>query len=95
MISNLEWQCRGEHMAQIIVRNIEDDVKERIKALAKRHGRSVEEEVRQILRQAAHAARKSETPLGTRIAARFAGCGFKEGEIPELRGFPVRPAEFK
>ena len=37
-------------MAQIIVRNIEDDVKERIKALAKRHGRSVEEEDRKSTR---------------------------------------------
>jgi len=32
--------------------------------------------------------------LGSRIAARFAGLGFKEG-IKELKGQPVRPAEFE
>ena len=80
-------------MAQIIVRNIDEDIKSRIKQLAQRHGHSVEEEVRQILRKAAHEARKPDAPLGTRIAARFAGCGFN-GEIPEMRGQPVRAAKF-
>ena len=80
-------------MAQIIVRNIEEDVKMRIKHLAQRNGHSVEEEVRQILRKAAQETRKPDTPLGTRIAARFAGCGF-DVEIPEMRGQPVRATKF-
>ena len=33
-------------------------------------------------------------PLGSRLAALFAGIGLKE-EIPELRGQSVRPVEFK
>ncbi len=36
-------------MAQLIVRKLDDDVKERLKARAKRHGRSLEAEARAIL----------------------------------------------
>lgn len=39
-------------MAQLIVRNLEDDVVRALKELAGRHGRSAEEEHRQILRDA-------------------------------------------
>ena len=39
-------------MAQIIVRHIENDLKEALKQNARRHGLSMEEEVRQILRRA-------------------------------------------
>ena len=39
-------------MAQIIVRNLENDLKEALKRRAQRHGCSMEEEVRQILRRA-------------------------------------------
>ena len=39
-------------MAQLLVRNLEDDVKRRLKARAQQHGRSTEEEVREILRHA-------------------------------------------
>lgn len=35
-------------MAQFIVRNLEDDVKARLKRRAARHGRSMEEEARHI-----------------------------------------------
>ena len=81
-------------MAQLLVRNLEDDVKARLQARAKRHRRSLEAEVREILHKAAHA---EETPiggLGSAIAERFKDCGFKEGDIVELRGYPVRPATF-
>ena len=36
-------------MAQLVVRNLPDDVKERLKRRAERHGRSLEAEVRDIL----------------------------------------------
>lgn len=80
-------------MAQLLVRNIEDDVKQRLRARAQQCGVSLEELVRDILRDAA----KPENPqggLGSRIAARFKGIGFKEGEIQELRGFTVKPPDF-
>lgn len=38
-------------MAQLVVRNLPDDVKERLKRRAKRHGHSLEAEARQILSQ--------------------------------------------
>ena len=46
-------------MAQLVVRNIEDDVKERLQRRAKKHGCSLEELVRDILRDAAKDTRPS------------------------------------
>ena len=80
-------------MAQLVVRNIEDDVKARLQRRAKQHGLSLEELVRDILRDAA----KDERPsggLGSEIAARFKGNGFEEGEITELRGYTIEPPTF-
>ena len=80
-------------MAQLVVRNLEDDVKARLKRRARRHGRSTEEEVRDILRNAVKDEGGAREPLGSRLAARFAGIGLKE-ELTELRGETVRPAVF-
>lgn len=80
-------------MAQLVVRNIEDDVKERLQGRASRHGRSLEEEIREILRDAVKGEGQKPRKLGTEIAARFRGIGF-EAEIPEWRGYPVQPAQF-
>ena len=79
-------------MAQLLVRNIEDDVKERLKERARRHGMSLEELVRDILRDAA-VDRGGQRKLGSEIAALFTGKGLEE-DIPEWRGCPVRPAKF-
>lgn len=81
-------------MAQFVVRQLEDAVKARLQRRAKRNGRSMEEEVRQILRSAA--ARDAERPVsgvGTRIADRFKRAGLTS-DLPELRGDPARPADF-
>ena len=80
-------------MAQLVVRNLEDDVKAKLQLRARRHGRSTEEEVRQILRNAIKEEDSPKMGLGSRIAARFAGIGLEE-DIEELRGQPARPAEF-
>lgn len=80
-------------MAQIVVRNLDETVKARLKRRATLHGRSMEEEVRQILGNAAKESGKTSQGLGTRIAARFAGIGLTE-DIPELRGQRPRPASF-
>ncbi len=80
-------------MAQLLVRNLDDDVKARLRVRAAEHGRSMEEEVRAILRQAVEAQRHK-AGLGTRMAARFAKSGLRDDEtIPELRG-EIRPVEF-
>ncbi len=82
-------------MEQLIVRNLERSVKQRLKRRAARNGRSMEEEVREILRNAAREEPPPATGLGTEIAALFKGIGLKEGEeIPELRGFTIEPLRF-
>jgi antitoxin FitA len=81
-------------MAQILIRQIEDDVKAKLQRRARQHGRSTEEEVREILRNAVRDQGQAPARLGSRIAARFSGNGL-DGEIAELRGNPVRPARFE
>lgn len=80
-------------MAQLVVRKIEESVKARLQRRARRNGRSMEEEVRDILRNAANETEKRSGGLGTEIATLFAGKGLNY-EIPEMRGYPVRPASF-
>lgn len=79
-------------MAQILVRNLDDELKSRLTERARRHGRSTEEEVREILRNAIM-AEKIASPFGSSFRAHFAGIELDE-DIPELRGQPARPADF-
>ena len=77
-------------MAQFIVRHLEETVKVRLKRRAARHGRSMEDEVRHILRDAVKEQNHQVSKLGSRIAARFAKVGLTTG-LPELHG-EVAPA---
>ena len=79
-------------MAQILIRQLDDDLKARLQKRARTHGRSTEEEVREILRNAVRDHDQAPTALGSRISARFAKVGLRE-DIAELRG-GVRPADF-
>lgn len=79
-------------MAQILIRQLDDDLKARLQKRAKAHGRSTEEEVREILRNAVRDQDQAPAALGTRIAARFAKVGLSE-DVAELHG-AVRPAKF-
>jgi antitoxin FitA len=81
-------------MAQFIVRDLEEDVKARLKRRAARHGHSMEEEVRHILRNAVKDQNQHVARLGSRIAARFAKAGLT-AELPELRGQAPQSAKFK
>ena len=81
-------------MAQILVRQLDDDTKTKLQQLARRHGRSTEEEVREILRSAVRSVDEPPTRLGSRIAARVDGGGLSQ-DIAELRGQPVQPAQFE
>lgn len=80
-------------MAQFTVRNIEDDVRNRLRDLARRHGWSMEEEVRQILRGAVMGIRDAKPRLGSRLARRFAANGLDE-DIREIRGQSIDPPSF-
>jgi plasmid stability protein len=80
-------------VAQLIVRQLEDDVKRALQRRAEAHNRSTEEEVREILRAAVRTDQPAPVRLGTAIAERFRGHGLRD-DIPELRGHPVEPAQF-
>jgi antitoxin FitA len=73
-------------MAQILVRGVDDDVKERLKARAKKHGRSLEAEARAILADAAKDRRPPDRPrekkkgFGTLMHERFKNSGLTKEE---------------
>jgi len=79
-------------MAQFVVRHLEDDIAEKLKQRARKHARSMEDEVRHILRAAVQQPPAGRQKLGTRIAQRFQRTGLT-ADLPELRGVPARPAE--
>lgn len=81
-------------MSQLVVRNLETVVKERLKRRARRHGHSMEEEVREILRNTVRVDAGPATRLGSRLRDRFAGIGL-ERELAEIRGGKARAALFK
>ena len=80
-------------MAQLVVRNIENAVKTRLQLRARRHGHSMEEEAREILRSAVN---EEDLPagLGTEISGLFTKIGLNQ-DIPELRGYGLRPPSFE
>jgi plasmid stability protein len=81
------------NMAQVIVRNLEDAVKRKLKRRAARHGHSMEEEVRDILRNAVKDDTSRRGGFGTEAAKLFRGIGLKE-PIQELRGYTIKPPKF-
>ena len=87
-------------MTSITVRNIEDDLKRRLRIRAAEHGHSMEEEARRILRSALdedEAPSRDAIPekdLGTAIHELFAPLGGVDGiDFPRLGG--LKPAEFE
>jgi plasmid stability protein len=78
-------------LAQLVV-NIEERSIARLQRRARRYGRALEQEVREILRNAAH----DEEPvrgLGTAISGLFAKRGLTR-DISELRGQLIQGATF-
>ena len=66
-------------MATLTIRNLDEGLKMRLRGEAARHGRSMEEEVRQILRERL-SAETHEEELGTTLHRRFAATGGVELE---------------
>ncbi len=75
-------------MASITIRNLEDDVKARLRLRAAEHQRSMEEEARIILRETVTDEKIGPRDLVKFIHERFAPLGGVELEIPQ-RG-PMR-----
>ena len=68
-------------MANITIRNLDDVVKTRLRVRAAGNGRSMEEEVRLILREAVQ-RQPSSNNFATAIRARFVPMGGVELELP-------------
>jgi plasmid stability protein len=84
-------------VAQLLVRNLDDDVKRKLQHRALQHGRSMEEEARRILSAAVESSEEKNFGWASRAASDFAALGFTDEEAAELelRGFPARPAEIE
>ena len=79
-------------MASMTIRNLDDDIKQRLRVQAAEHGRSMEEEARVILRTALTEP-ASPTNLAQAIRARFAPLGGVKLDIPPRE--PMRePPQF-
>ena len=80
-------------MAQFVVRHLEDDVADRLTRRAKGNARSMEDEVRHILRNAVQDGPRKVRKLGSRIAQRFRRAGLTS-DLPEWRGRVAGAADF-
>ncbi|WP_271199993.1 FitA-like ribbon-helix-helix domain-containing protein [Methylopila turkensis] len=73
-------------MATLTVRNFDDAIKAELRVQAAERGRSMEEDVRQLLREAVERRRRAERKpyrnLAEAIAARFDPLGGVELELP-------------
>ena len=79
-------------MASITIRNLEEDIKQRLRVRAAAHGRSMEEEALEILRREL-GTDSAPLDLAAAIRARLAPGGRLELELPARQ--PMRePVEF-
>lgn len=76
-------------MAVMTIRNIDDAIKSRLRVRAARHGRSMEDEARDILRSALSTETPPSRDLGRSIHARFAAVGGVD--LPDTPREAIRP----
>jgi plasmid stability protein len=80
-------------MASITIRNLDEALKARLRVQAAVHGRSMEDEARDILRTALNREPAQPVNLAAAIRARFAPLGGVE--LPEMSREPMRePPDF-
>jgi len=77
-------------MASITIRNLDDTLKRSLRIRAAEHGRSMEEEAREILRQAV-GRRAAPKNLGEAIHRRFAAMGGVDLDLPPREPMPEPP----
>ena len=80
-------------MSTLTIRNLEPAIKDKLRMAAAAHGRSMEEEVRTILRNVL-AQPAAPGGLGSRIQARFAALGGVELDLP-ARSQAARAADLE
>ena len=78
-------------MASITIRNLEDEVKRRLRVRAAEHGRSMEEEAREILRQVVGQEKPAHN-LAAAIRARVEPLGGVELDLPRREPMREPPA---
>ncbi|THF59404.1 FitA-like ribbon-helix-helix domain-containing protein [Pseudothauera rhizosphaerae] len=80
-------------MATMTIRNLDDDVKARLRVRAAQHGRSMEEEARSILRAALNTSPEAHTgaALVKAVRARVERFGGVELELPPRTPVPEPP----
>ncbi|MGE4482448.1 FitA-like ribbon-helix-helix domain-containing protein [Acidocella sp.] len=80
-------------MASITIRNLDEPLKARLRVQAAIHGRSMEDEARDILRTVLSREQAQPTNLAATIRARFAPLGGVD--LPDIPRDPVRePPDF-
>ena len=77
-------------MASITIRNLDEALKRSLRIRAAEHGRSMEEEAREILRQAMSRPAPA-ADLGQAIHRRFAALGGVDLELPAREPMPAPP----
>ncbi len=77
-------------MATLSIHHLDEQLKQQLCLEAAKHGWSMEEEIRQILRR--HLLPARNPGLGTRLRQRFAESGGVELELPQRK--PARIADF-
>ena len=80
-------------MSTLTIRSVDTALKDRLRVVAAAHGRSMEEEVRVILRNVL-AQPVSQAGLGSRVHARFAVLGGADFALP-VRTDQARPVNFE
>lgn len=81
-------------MGQLLIRRLDEDVKENLRKRAKLHGVSMEAEAREILKAELLPAGSSEKGLGTRIAELFQDIEWGEEELEPFPRQPLRTINF-
>ncbi|WP_017655923.1 FitA-like ribbon-helix-helix domain-containing protein [Fortiea contorta] len=75
-------------MHKITISNLDDDMRFRLQKRAEKHGRSLEEEAKEILYMALTENREEPLNIATIIEQRFADLG--DFELPEILREPIR-----
>ncbi len=84
-------------MATLTIRNLDENLKSRLRVRAARHDHSMEEEARSILRDALSDCGEERAPAGiaSRIRKRLAELGGIDLELPERSEAPRVPQNFE
>ncbi|MGA8299286.1 MAG: hypothetical protein WB817_07365 [Terriglobales bacterium] len=93
LIAIIDSNAIIEVMASITIRQLEESTKRKLRMRAASHGRSMEQEAREILKAALSQADEQPTDLGKAIRDIFAPLGGVELQIPP-RG-PIRDPGIK